>query len=448
MLSSIVSIFVILSFLGILYGLYKNRSMFEPSHLLMFCVGFSALLFYHFPLEHCEHIGHEAFYFELSQGLHPIQNHDTLHYPTQQVLYWMLQFVPIPNLVLFYPIVLATLVPIFFSILCSISISTQPKWPGFWWMLSLPAFLDWSCSFYNIIPPLLFALLYIIGLQRNNTIFAVISGFLLLGARIEWVVILPLLYWSSLSKQKKIILSILLSIYFVFLLWLFQQEIPGEGERIQAFWINISIIDFLDVYSGVGIILIPFALIHQQTIPKKYCLYLLAWAMGIHIIMSTFNDYGSRHIFPIWLVIGYILVHSRYMWVPALLLHVVFCIDHRRIHYASIELWDGHISSIESPNLPAIQIDEAQKCARIAESETFQQNPVLSHFNVYDHDEYQTLLQKHGCVYWCLEYDQWRWTSLGISDRNYRINKLYTTKMLGIMKENEQQCVLYDVQER
>ena len=56
--------------------------------------------------------------------------------------------------------------------------------------------------------------------------------------------------------------------------------------------------------------------------------------------------------------------------------------------------------------------------------------------------------EEKGCVYWCLEYDQWRWTSLGISDRNYRIHKQYKTKMLGIMKEKEEQCVLYDVQKR
>ena len=448
MLSSLVSTFIIVSFIGILYSLYKNRSIFDMSHVLMYGLGFAILLLYHFPLEHCEHIGHEGFYFELIQGLHPLQNHDTLHYPTQQVLYWMLHYVPIPNLVLFYPLLLATLVPIFFSILCSISISTQPKWPSFWWMLSLPAFLDWSCSFYNIIPPLLFALLYIIGLQKNNSIFAFFSGCLLLGARIEWIVILPLLFWSSISKQKKFMLTILLSMYFVFLLWLFQQEIPGEGERIQAFWINISIIDFLDVYSGVGLILLPFAMIYQQSIPNKYCIYLLAWGMSVHIIMSTFNDYGSRHVFPIWLAIGYILVHSRYMWIPALLLHVVFCIDHHRMHYASVELWHSHISHIEPQYVISLTSIEEQKCARIAESETFQQFPVLSHFNIYNHDEYQSLLQKYGCVYWCLEYDQWRWTSLGISDRNYRINKLYKTKMLGIMKEKEEQCVLYDVQER
>ena len=445
MLSYMIHIIIILAYVALAYNIYPKK-LFTKQHMYMYIISLVGLFAFHYPLHSCEHIGHEALYFEISQGIQSLQPPDTLHYPTQQILWWFLQlpvrFLPEG----LGPLLVSAGIPVLFSKLFSHSHNTN--WKGFLWVVTLPAFLDWGCSYYNVLPPVLFALLFLLGIQRSYRYITLFSGFLLLGSRIEWIVVLPFIFLGSFSKKETTILTIVLSFWWMFLIWIFDQEIPGSGERWQAFFTNISLTNYLDIYSHLGFAWVIFAIFLHQRLPKKQIAGLLIWCFSVHIFMSTFNDYGFRHVFPIWLGIGYIIVHSKTVWIPVICAHLFTAIQHYQLHYADEMAWAKYTQELSIPNtLLTLSLQEVQDigCARIAESDIFQQEPVLSHFNLYNVSEYQDLQQEHGCVQWCLEFNQWRWTSLGVSDRNHRINNMYHTKILGLIKEKEQSCVLYDV---
>ena len=444
MISSSVTFFIILLYASLIYVLYDSRSVFfVRQNFYTYVLSFFTLLIYHYPLDECEHIGHESFYFELSLGVQSLQAHDTLHYPSQQVLWWFAHFLPIHDFIPVLPLVISALVPIIFSLICNYDSSPKRFLPAILWSLTLPSFLDWSCSFYNIVPPLLFALLFVLGLQKNNMKLSMISGLLMLGGRIEWVVVVPFIFCSSLCKKKQGILTTLLLLWLCLLIFIFDQDIPGEGERWQAFIINLPILSYLEIYSNIGFLLLCASLFYRQTLSLRSSISLISWCIAVHFLMSSFNDYGSRHIFPIWFVIGFIIIRSENIWFAAVLLHIIGVFQHHKIHYASHDIWKNHLTQFSSSK--KLSLSEAGNCARIAESDFFKQKPTLSHFNLYSIDEYNRLQESFGCVHWCLEYEQWRWTSLGVSDRNSRINEMYNTRIIGTLEQEEQSCVLYEV---
>lgn len=444
MISSSITIVIILLYLLLAYVLYENRSLFfVRQNLYAYILSVFTLFIYHYPLEECEHIGHESFYFELSLGIQSLHAHDTLHYPSQQVLWWFAHFLPTHSFILFLPLLISAFIPVIFSIFCSHNAPSKRFLPAILWSLTLPSFLDWSCSFYNIIPPLLFALLFVLGLQKSNMKLSVISGLLMLGGRIEWIVVIPFIFVSNFSNKNKGFITTLLLLWLSVFMIIFDQDIPGEGERWQAFLINLPILSYLEVYSNVGFLLLCASFYYRQQLSFTSYSALMLWCIGVHLLMSSFNDYGSRHIFPIWFAMGFIIVHSERIWIVAVLLHLLAAFQHHQLHYASYDVWKHHLTQFSSAR--KLSLSEITNCARVAESDVFKQTPTLSHFNLYSKDEYNRLHENFGCIHWCLEYEQWRWTSLGVSDRNYRINEMYNSTIIGILEQEEQSCVLYEV---
>ena len=160
--------------------------------------------------------------------------------------------------------------------------------------------------------------------------------------------------------------------------------------------------------------------------------------------MSSFNDYGSRHIFPIWFAIGFIIVHSERIWIVAVLLHLLAAFQHHQLHYASYDVWKHHLTQFSSAR--KLSLSEIPNCARVAESDVFKQTPTLSHFNLYSKDEYNRLHENFWLYSLVLRI---RTMEMDISgcfrSCNSRINEMYNSTIIGILEQEEQSCVLYEV---
>ena len=59
---------------------------------------------YSYIITHLRSVSHRTLtpYFELSLGTQSLQAHDTLHYPSQQVLWWFAHLLPTHNLFFFF----------------------------------------------------------------------------------------------------------------------------------------------------------------------------------------------------------------------------------------------------------------------------------------------------------------------------------------------------------
>ena len=52
---------------------------------------------------------------------------------------------------------------------------------------------------------------------------------------------------------------------------------------------------YLEVYSNVGFLILCLSLYEQQLSFTSYSALIL-WCIGVHLLMSSFNDYGSRYL--------------------------------------------------------------------------------------------------------------------------------------------------------
>ena len=121
----------------------------------------------------------------------------------------------------------------------------------------------------------------------------------------------------------------------------------------------------------------------------------------------------------------------------------------------SIGLWDLHqryyaseeeyaeFLQITYPELPTVDLSTARKkgCAWIAEADSVAENPPKSHFNLLQPMEVQGYFDESGCVHWCSDHEDWRWTSLSVRDRNIRLHHLYVFEPVAIVKVDGYRCL-------
>ena len=189
----------------------------------------------------------------------------------------------------------------------------------------------------------------------------------MLGGRIEWIVVIPFIFVSNFSNKNKGFITTLLLLWLSVLMYIFDQDIPGEGERWQAFLINIPIFSYLEVYSNVGFLLLCASLYYRQQLSFTSYSSLILWCIGVHLLMSSFNDYGSRHIFPIWFAMGFIIVHSERIWIAAVLLHLLKGTSTSPTPLCILDVWKHYLLNF---HLQKLSLSEPN-CARVAESDVF-----------------------------------------------------------------------------
>jgi hypothetical protein len=94
----------------------------------------------------------------------------------------------------------------------------------------------------------------------------------------------------------------------------------------------------------------------------------------------------------------------------------------------------------EAEELPTLTLAEArsaggQRCAWINEDARAQAERPLSHFNLIDPAEVASLREAHGCIRWCQDVQDWRWSSRGVRDRAWRTRDLYALRPVAVVTE-------------
>jgi hypothetical protein len=104
--------------------------------------------------------------------------------------------------------------------------------------------------------------------------------------------------------------------------------------------------------------------------------------------------------------------------------------------------------------LPRLSLEEAshrngQSCGWVSEASQARIEPGLSHFNLVQPAEAQTHRGPDGCLRWCADVQDWRWSSRSVRDRSLRLIHLYQLEAVGVVGESDgYQCLVLDIGER
>ena len=170
---------------------------------------------------------------------------------------------------------------------------------------------------------------------------------------------------------------------------------------------------------------------------------LVLW-LGNHFLMATFDDFADRHVLPGLIgcagLVG-IGLDTAWRWRPrpaaaaavglavALVLGVF---DMRGLYYLPEAQWRG------PEGAPVLSLDDARaNCGWIAEDDRVAAVPVRSHFNIIDPVETAELRAPGGCLRWCKDIQDIRWSSRGVRDRALRLEQLFDMVSLGVVVERE-----------
>jgi len=472
---------------GLLVGLVKvRRALWPPRAWLAPALGFTllalAVRFLWLPAltEHAFD-GHEADYLDLFLGGRTPSRGGTVLYPAMQWLYWGLGRVLSGPGWLLAVAGAASLV----SIAAAAGL-TQQLFGGraAAWTAALLALYGthafWSSSAYNVMIPLALTLVSLAALvaagRGGGWGMSLLSGSaaaLAVATRLESLVAgLPALLfvlWRP-PRPLRVHLPLLLGgaalAAAAVVPLVVPGGLPGEGEASFMWPVNVGLLGYLAPWAGPWLpLLVIMALLgppgpdhrlRARAIPRIPVGILLAWAVAVHGTMATFDDLEYRHLLPagvaLALVAGAVLGALRRG--PAALLGatllVLLALDTARLarlYYAPEERFAAALPA----DLPRIEARDRPPCTLVSEDARVAQEPQLSHFNLLDPEEAERLRAAGGgCLQWCPDVQDWRWSSRGVRARALRLLHLYPARAVAVLTEEESgyRCLLVSLGER
>ncbi len=430
--------------------------------------------------------GHEAEYYDLFLGEQPLSEGTTTLYPAMQALWFALgQLLPR------HPAV-PTLVSVLFGLVGgallarAVGLLSAPRagWAAALLLALHPAHAAWSGSAYNVIAPSLLIGLATLAVARlvaeegpagrpgERAWIALAGGALALAVacRVEvGVTVAPLALlglcrpglalrlWPALGLGAVVGLGAVLP--------LLGGGTPGEGERLLAFSMNAlwtAPLGRLGSLPGLLLLGVGAALATLRWRARSAAL-LVGTLLG-HLTLACFSDLGERHTLAllsglIWaLAAGGVALGARGLLVPALAaaLFATELVDLRGRYEGSESSFSALLARppldalpryyVRRPPLPGRSpIDP--RCAFVSEDERVASPPLLSHFNLWDPAEVEALRGEDGCLHWCLDAADWRWSSRGVRDRALRVAHLYALEPVAVVEEptSGYACLVMDV---
>ncbi len=312
----------------------------------------------------------------------------------------------------------------------------------------------WSSSAYNVIHPqaagavALWALAVLIGGGPPRAAGALAGGAAAVAVsfRAELVLLAPVgILWLALYRPPRWRLWLPPLLVGAALggaalgLMLYPGEVPGSGDRGLSWAANRGLFSYFAPLSSAPLLLgvlggLGLGARHWP----RLCLPLLLLVPLVHIVGATFDDYGFRHVLTALpaLAAGLgVLATHRLGWaavavaVGALLVQTQ---DVAQRYYASEEAFAAALD----PALPEWTLGDLESCTLICEDgRVLPEGEQLSHFNLLDPVEAETLREKKGCLYWVIGFQEHRWSSRAVRDRLLRLQHLYETEPLAVVKD-------------
>jgi hypothetical protein len=424
--------------------------------------------------------GHEADYLEFFLGLREPTRGGTVLYPAMQWIYFLFgRLVDAPRALLLLSLAFSLL-----SIAILVSLANRLFGAPAGWIAGLFLALHgnhafWSSSAYNVMLPFTLGLLSLWAVERLRAggsprlaLLATSSGALAVACRMESVVFaLPALVLLASSRPLRplrwlpiLLAGVLLSACAVLpLVW--PGHMPGAGERGLAFPINVGLLLYLapwdhPIVPALGLL----ALLPALGLPRAPVLALWALATGTHLVMASFDDYGYRHALPastalLLLASGVIAALWRWGAGPlrrrlgragaaiSLLIMLAASVHELRDVALRYYMSDADFSARLPARLPRLTPSDASTCVVIGEDPRISETPGLSHFNLLAPAEAESLRARQGCLSWCLDLQDARWSSRAVRDRALRLSHLYVLAERGVLTQEDTgyECLLLDV---
>ncbi len=425
--------------------------------------------------------GHEADYVEFFTGQRAPTRGGTVLYPAMQWLYWGLgKALKGPGWLL-----------VISACAGLASIATSAALAGrlfgrraALWTGALIALYGthafWSSSAYNVMNPLALGSLCLWALLRAGqgdgvgfTVLATSAGVLAVATRLESAVIavpalLILLRWRPrpLPRHLPVLLAGGGLAAAAVIPLIFPGGMPGEGEHAFMWPLNLGLVDYLAPWGGAWLLPLvvlawlpepdPGNKLRRSSLSRAGVLVLLGWALAVHGVMASFDDYGYRHALPAGVALAVLAggaLGALRRWPAAIVggtLLLVLALDTHgiaRLYYASEETFAAELPA----DLPRLRVDERPACALVSEEARVVGERQYSHFNLLDPVEAQRIRDEgEGCLQWCPDLQDWRWSSRGVRDRAVRLLHLYPAAPVAVIEHRESgyACLLLQLGER
>ncbi len=414
-----------------------------------------------------EHVfdGHEADYLEFFAGQRSPTRGGTVLYPALQWFYWLLGKLLTGEGWLLVISGLAAL-----GSIAGAAGLAQRLFGGraaLWTALLLAAWGNhafWSSSAYNVMIPLALSTLSLWALLRAGqegapgfTLLAAAAGVLAVATRLESAAmavpaLIIVLRWPPrpLARHLPLLLGGAALAIAAVLPLIYPGGMPGEGERGFMWPINLGLLEYLDPWNPLW--LLPLALLgcmakpapgnrlRRDSVDRWGVLVMFAWGLAVHGVMSSFDDYGFRHTLPVGVaaaviaggVLGALRRGPRWgLGAVLLLLHGAETARIARLFYASEEAFVAALPA----DLPRLPVSQRPDCALISEEYRVVGDQQRSHFNLLDPAEAEALrAEGQGCLQWCPDLQDWRWSSRGVRDRALRTLHLYPAAPVAVLE--------------
>lgn len=441
--------------------------------------------------------GHEAEYYDLFVGTRSPTRGGPVLYPAMQWFWWGLgKILPHDPRV---PVVLMAFIGTAGAGILAAALGLlsdrRAGWAAAWLLALHPVHVAWSSSAYNVVLPwalgalALWCGVQLLRLHRPHAGLALLgaaAGALAVATRIEsglWgvlVVALAVAWWpprpgrgsdgvaARLRGRLPLLVPALVGgMLAMAAAWpiLFPGELPGAGERALSFAINrghLAPLAPLGVGSGLVLVIVGGAAAATRW-PAATFVLLLA-SLATHLLFATFDDYGDRHgllalpglVFAVAAGASALADRSHVgfrgaalaLWLGGMGLAGAGLIDLRERYYGAEERFADRLAQEPWASLPRWTPEDARTdCGWVAEDPRVAAEPVASHFNLLDPLEAAALRGSGGCLRWCADVQDWRWSSRGVRDRALRLSHLYTLSAVAVVREpaSGYSCLVFEV---
>jgi hypothetical protein len=471
-----------LALIGFVVAAWRSRRHFDRAHtdrwLMLLLFGVSVVVrLWVLPAASLHYFdGHEAEYWDIFRGVRPVNRGGTVLYPSMQWMWWGLgRVLPHHRLV---PVVVMVGMG---SAGVALVAEAMRVWTGrlgallAGLVLALhPVLGAWSSSAYNVMVPWFFSAVLIWSASRlaaahrpalslvwvasfawalvvsTRMEAAWVGGPALLAAMVGdaskggWRARMLRLRWWPLPVGVALAVAAAAVVPLVF-----PGEVPGAGERALSFCINqlrfAPYAPYDSMVGGVAVAGMGVAAVRHKPVPVL--VFGVATVLA-HLVLATFDDFGDRHALAA-LFFGALLVAAAceaplpFRWlgwggtVLVGILTVDGLVDTRGRFYGSEEAFAALLGTDPRwSDLPRWSAEEAREtCGWVAEDPRVAPQPQKSHFNLIDPGEADALRGPDGCLRWCIDVQDWRWSSRGVRDRALRTADLFDTRPVAVVED-------------
>jgi hypothetical protein len=430
--------------------------------------------------------GHEADYFDIFRGIAEPTRGGTVKVPAMQWFWWLIgqPFSAAPpdhGVLRVVPVLLMSVISVTaigaLGGAIGVLAGRRAGWTAAALLVVHPVHAAWSSSAYNVMLPhalgclSLFALALALkrpGAPRSLGWVAAAAAALAVSMRLDTatlglaLVSLPLLVRGSAWRRLLLpgVAGLLLAALAIWpLVW--PGELPGSGERSLAFAVNIGMLDFYAPFdSWPGLLLLGALCVAAIRAHPRLSLALIPLSVANHLIMASFDDFGARHTLPALVSIAFVVgagsqAMGRWGWLVILAplgmaAHLTQGLGER--YYGDEAAYRALLDQPPTDALPRWEwpADVPESCGWVVEDHRVRRGDVASHFNLLQPDEEARLRGADGCLLWCKDVQDWRWSSRGVGPRAQRLEHLFDLVPRAVVVEPKSgyACLAQQVGER